>query len=246
MFTKEELSQYSRQVLYFGIENQKKLKNAKVAIAGAGGLGSAFLPYLASSGVGSITIYEHDRVELHNLGRQVLFNRQQIGVAKGAAAAEALSRINPDIEIEWVNRPFSAELFKNHPLPDVMLDGTDSVTNKFLMNDLAVTHEIPAVIAGIGTTQGHVFTVLPASYNDDPRVCYRCIFERPPQEGELPSCARDGVISPLPGVIGTMMAYLTVKILTGSTLQPLLHLIDDMQWRTLKIRQNKRCKMHKH
>ncbi len=224
--------------MLFGLEAQRSLKNSSVLVLGAGGIGSSLLLYLAASGIGKISIFEKDHIDRSNLGRQPLFLEEEIGESKGKIAVQRLNKLNPHIQLEWIPDYFNAE----NSIPyiekcDILIEGTDSIKNKFLVNDLALQNNKPALIGGLGTIQGHI---LPIS-KDLNLACYRCLFEKPPLEGDIPTCAQAGILSPLPGIIGSMMAYLAVMYLIQKKNQPKIFILENMNWRSLHIQKKMDC-----
>lgn len=209
----EELERYSRHIRIpeFNNEGQKKLKAAKVLVVGAGGLGSPLLLYLAAAGVGTIGIVDFDVVDISNLQRQVLFNVDDVGKAKAAAAKDHLLRLNPYVNIITYNEPLSKknamQIIENY---DVVADGTDNFPTRYLVNDACVFAGIPNVYASIFQFKGQVSVF---NYLHGPN--YRDVFPEPPPQGTVPSCAEGGVLGVLPGIIGSMQASEVIKIITG-------------------------------
>ena len=214
------------------------MKCARVWVLGAGGIGSSLLPYLVSSGIGHIRLFDADRVERSNLARQVLFCEADIGRLKGEVARQRLAKINPFVEIIWEDRFFDPQsedlLPQDHHF---ILEGTDSIETKFLTNDLTLKNNIPALIGGLGADQGHIF---PISRQSD-HACYRCLFEAPPSN-ELPGCSSEGILSPLPGVIGSMMAYLTVMYFIEKKLDHHIFLLEKNNWRKVAVNKDSDCR----
>ncbi len=216
---------YQRQTLLkeFGEEGQQKLLNASVLVIGAGGLGCPALQYLAAAGVGSIGIADHDIVELSNLHRQPLFTSEDLGLFKADLAAERLKKINPGISIyayrEYLDVSNTLEILNKF---DIILDGTDNFATRYLINDACVLLGKPLVYGAISQYQGQVaiFNNSSAASEAGP-VNYRDLFPQPPVDGEVPNCAEAGVLGVLPGIIGTMMASETIKLITGIG-QPLI------------------------
>jgi adenylyltransferase/sulfurtransferase len=238
MLSKSEIGRYSRQILLFGKDCQIKLKKSRVLVLGAGGIGSALLPYLVSSGVGYVRLVDPDVVEESNLSRQVLYNEHHIGALKGAVASEYLAALNPETEVEWVGGRFHPENHASYINSiDLILEGTDDISCKFLVSDISVETGIPAVIGSIGNVQGHIFPVAAKPGH----ACYRCLFEAAPENEEIPTCATEGILSPLPGIIGSMMAYLAVDHLTGRDFLQKIYLMEKGGWRTISMTQNKSC-----
>ncbi|MBW6418939.1 HesA/MoeB/ThiF family protein [Celeribacter sp. PS-C1] len=213
-FRPAELDRYMRHILLreIGGPGQKKLKEAKVLVIGAGGLGAPVLEYLAASGVGVIGVIDPDVVEASNLQRQVIHTDAQLGVPKVFSAAEAMRAQNPFIEVRPYHRAFdegSMELVAEY---DLVLDGTDNFETRYLVNRACVIHRKPLIAAAITQWEGQISTYKP--HENGP--CYQCVFPESPADGMVPSCAEAGVAAPLPGVLGTMMAMEAVKEITGA------------------------------
>lgn len=210
MLSKEEKAHYSRHLILpeIGVEGQEKLKQARVLVIGAGGIGSPVLQYLAAAGVGKIGIVDNDTVSISNLQRQVLFDYSSVGKPKAICAAERLQGLNPHIEIVSIVERFGAEnalqLLKDY---DLLVDGCDNFSTRYLANDAAVLANKPLVSGSIFKFEGQV-----AVYNYQGGPTYRCLFPEPPMEGEMPSCGEIGVLGVLPGMIGTMVANEVIKI----------------------------------
>ena len=243
MLTPGEKSRYSRHLLLpeFGEEGQERLKQAKVLVVGAGGLGSPSLLYLAASGVGTIGIVDFDVVETNNLHRQVLYNAGDVGQMKVEAAVRNLERLNPAVSI--VSHPVSLtsenaiEIISQY---DFVLDGTDNFATRYLVNDACVLTHTPNVYASIYRYDGQV-----SVFCTENGPCYRCVFPEPPPPGSVPSCAEGGVLGVLPGLLGTLQATEAVKWLAGlgESLVGRLLLVDalDMTFKTLKIQADPEC-----
>lgn len=214
-FTNVELDRYARHIMLreIGGAGQKKLKNARVLVIGAGGLGSPVLLYLAAAGVGTIGIVDDDEVDNSNLQRQVIHRDKDIGVAKVFSAEAAMKAQNPYCNVRPYQRRLEAEnaadLFADY---DLVLDGTDNFETRYLVNRTCVALGKPLIAGALTQWEGQISTYDPA--NGAP--CYRCIFPKAPAEGLAPSCAEAGVVGPLPGVIGTMMALEAIKEITGA------------------------------
>ena len=210
----DALRRYSRQILLdeIGLAGQQRLANARVLIIGAGGLGSPAALYLAAAGVGTLGIADHDRVELHNLHRQLLHHDADVGARKIDSAAATLAQLNPTIRIithpEGVTPDNAVELFGNY---DVIVDGTDNFSVRYLNNDAAYFAGKPLVHGSIFKFEGQVTVFDPAQGGP----CYRCIFPEPPDAGSVPGCGEAGVIGALCGVIGSMQAMEVIKLITG-------------------------------
>lgn len=209
----EELERYSRHLILKGVgyKGQKKLSQAKVLIAGAGGLGSPAAMYLAAAGVGTIGIVDADVVDLSNLQRQILHGTGDIGVPKTDSAAETIRDLNPNVEVKTYNVYLDSsnirDIIRGY---DFVVDGTDNFAAKFLINDACVMEKIPFTHAGILQFYGQIMTVIPGE-----TPCYRCVFRKPP-EGYVQNCKDAGVIGALAGVIGCMQALEAIKYITGT------------------------------
>jgi adenylyltransferase/sulfurtransferase len=208
-----DLARYSRHLALreVGVQGQEKLKAASVLLVGAGGLGSPAALYLAASGVGTIGVIDNDRVDVSNLQRQVLYDTQSVGRPKADAAKERLLGLNPEIEL--VSHPVELrasnvrEIFGKY---DVVLDGTDRFTTRYLSNDACVILRKPLVSAAIHRFEGQAMTYVPGQ-----SPCYRCLFPEPPADGLVPNCAEAGVLGVLPGVMGTIQATEAIKVIIG-------------------------------
>lgn len=213
-FREAELERYMRHILLreIGGPGQKKLKDAKVLVIGAGGLGSPALQYLAASGVGVIGVVDDDLVEASNLQRQVIHTDARLGMAKVFSATEALTAQNPFVKIRPYLRRLDescAALIADY---DLVLDGTDNFDTRYLVNRLCVAAKTPLIAAAITQWEGQISSYKP--HEGGP--CFQCVFPARPADGMVPSCAEAGVAAPLPGVLGTMMAMEAVKEITGA------------------------------
>lgn len=217
-FSKEELARYNRHIIIpdFGLEAQQKLKAAKVLIVGSGGLGSPSLLYLAAAGVGTIGIVDFDVVDDSNLQRQVLFGVEAIGKPKVEEAKKRLEALNPHINIILHNTQLTSQnaldILKDY---DVVADGTDNFPTRYLVNDAAVLLGKPNIYASIFQFEGQVSVF---NYRDANGVLgpnYRDLYPTPPPPGLVPSCAEGGVLGVLPGIIGSLQALETIKVITG-------------------------------
>lgn len=212
--TGEELRRYSRQVALkgFGVEKQLRLKRASVLVVGAGGLGCPALLYLVAAGVGRIGIIDSDVVDVSNLQRQVLYSVDDIGRNKAVAAAKCLTRLNPltrlDVFPERLTTEGALALIKDY---DVVIDGTDNLPTRYLINDACVLLGKPFVYASILAFEGQV-----AVFNFQGGPTYRDLFPEPPPPDMLPNCAEAGVLGVLPGIIGTLQASEVIKIVSGA------------------------------
>lgn len=211
--SRAELSHYGRHLLVpeIGVEGQRKLKNARVLMVGAGGLGSPLGLYLAAAGVGTLGIVEFDRIEASNLHRQVLYGADQVGQPKLDAAAARLRGVNPHITI----RPHALRLDASNALEliaeyDLVVDGTDNFATRYLINDACVLLGKHNVHASIFRFDGML-----SIFGAPGGPCYRCLYPEPPPPGLVPSCAEAGVLGVLPGIVGALQASETIKLLLG-------------------------------
>ena len=239
----EELRRYARHLILpeVGPEGQRRLKAARVLVVGAGGLGSPLALYLAAAGVGTLGLVDFDVVDASNLHRQILFGTPDVGRPKLAAAAERLRAMNPNLRIErFEERLTSANALAIVRAFDVVADGTDNFPTRYLVNDACVLEGKPNVYASIFRFEGQASVFWAAK-----GPCYRCLFAEPPPPGLVPSCAEGGVLGVLPGLLGTIQAAETLKLILGAG-EPLigrLVLVDalGMRFRELKVRKNPDC-----
>jgi molybdopterin/thiamine biosynthesis adenylyltransferase/rhodanese-related sulfurtransferase/molybdopterin converting factor small subunit len=239
----EEIARYSRHLILpeVGMEGQMKLKQAKVAMIGAGGLGAPLGLYLAAAGVGRIGLVDFDVVDVSNLQRQVIHGTSDIGRKKLDSAADRMLDINPHLRIDKFDTGLTSEnaleILRDY---DLVVDGTDNFPTRYLVNDACVMLKKPNVYGSIFRFEGQA-TVF--AYQDGP--CYRCLYPEPPPPGLVPSCAEGGVLGILPGVIGVIQATETVKIIlgVGESLKGRLLLYDalGMKFRELKLRRDREC-----
>lgn len=212
--TPAELSRYSRHILLdeLGVEGQRRLAAARVLVIGAGGLGSPAALYLTAAGIGTVGITDLDRVEDHNLQRQLLHDTASVGESKVASAARRLRALNPHIRIvehpEGVTDENAVSLFSHY---DIVLDGTDNFTARYRNNDAAFAAKKPLVFGSIFKFEGQVSVFDPARG----APCYRCLFPDPPRPGSVPGCGEAGVIGALCGVIGSLQAIEAIKLAAG-------------------------------
>ncbi len=241
--SRDQLRRYSRHLLLpeVGIAGQKKLRQSKVLLVGAGGLGSPAALYLAAAGVGEIALVDFDEIDLSNLQRQVLYTTADLGRPKLDAARERLEALNPDVHIVPVSGRLTSENALDLLRPyDVIVDGTDNFPTRYLVNDACVLLGKPNVYGSIYRFEGQASVF-------DARVgpCYRCLYPEPPPPDLVPSCAEAGVLGVLPGLIGVVQATETMKLLlgTGEPLIGRLLLYDAlaMRFRELKLRKNPSC-----
>ncbi|HEX2167026.1 MAG TPA: molybdopterin-synthase adenylyltransferase MoeB, partial [Longimicrobiales bacterium] len=242
-FSAEELSRYARHLSLpeVGLGGQQRLRNARVAVVGAGGLGSPVGLYLAAAGVGTIGIIDFDVVDLSNLQRQVLYATGDVGRKKVDIAASRLRAMNPNVDVVThdvrLTRDNALEILVDY---DIVIDGTDNFPTRYLVNDACVLLGKPYVYGSILRFEGQV-----SVFTGRSAPCYRCLFREPPPPGLVPSCAEGGVLGVLPGIIGSLQALETIKLILGrgDTLVGRLALFDALtfQWRELKLRRNTDC-----
>lgn len=211
-FTEEELLRYSRHILLkdVGVEGQEKIRNGKVLVVGAGGLGAPVALYLAAAGVGTIGIVDGDVVDLSNLQRQVIHFTGDVGHPKVESARDKMLAINPNVKVntirEFLMSDNALDIIKDY---DFIVDGTDNFPVKFLINDACVMAGKPFSHGGILRFEGQTFTHLPST------ACYRCLFKSPPPANAVPTCSQAGVLGAIAGMLGTIQAAETLKYLTG-------------------------------
>jgi len=240
----EEIARYSRHLIMpeVGMEGQRRLKQGSVLLIGAGGLGSPLALYLAAAGVGHIGLVDFDVVDASNLQRQIVHGTSTVGMAKTESARRRLRDLNPHIEITvYETQITSANALELMRPYDVIVDGTDNFPTRYLTNDASVLLGKPNVYGSIFRFEGQATVFAPQQGGP----CYRCLYPEPPPPGLVPSCAEGGVLGVLPGVIGTIQATETIKLLTGIG-EPLigrLMLYDalSMRFRELKLRRNPNC-----
>lgn len=242
----EELERYARHIVLreIGGPGQNKLRQAKVLMIGAGGLGSPALMYLAAAGVGVLGIVDDDTVSLSNLQRQVLHKTKSIGDPKVQSAQSTISEINPHISVRphpiRLNNKNAKKIIGDY---DIVLDGSDNFNTRYLINETCVTLNKPLVSAAMSQWEGQISIYNPT--NGSP--CYACVFPEAPATGLAPSCAEAGVMGALPGVMGSMMAIETIKYITkaGEPLVGNILIYDALYGETRKMRiaKNTNCKI---
>ncbi|PYE89263.1 molybdopterin-synthase adenylyltransferase MoeB [Phyllobacterium leguminum] len=219
-FSTPELERYARHIVLreIGGPGQQKLKRARVLVIGAGGLGAPVLQYLAAAGVGTIGIVDDDRVSLSNLQRQVIHDTQSVGELKTASAASSIARINPHVKVE--THAFRLDAANAEALIagyDVIADGSDNFTTRYIVADSAHAAKRPLVTAAIGRFDGSLTVLKPyeADETGKPNPSYRDLFPEAPPPGQVPTCAEAGVLGVLPGVLGSLQAMEIIKLITG-------------------------------
>lgn len=240
--TPEQVNRYSRHIIMpqVGSRGQRALLDSKVLIVGAGGLGSPSAVYLALAGVGTVGLVDFDVVDLSNLQRQILHQNHNIGQSKVLSAKETITNYNPDVNVQihetQLNSENAMEIISQY---DVVINGADNFPARYLVNDTCFLAGKPLVDGSILIFDGQATVYLPG------RGCYRCLFPSPPPPGEVPSCAEAGVLGALTGLVGSIQAVETLKLLLGAgeSLASRLLLIDalTMEFRTVRIRRNSNC-----
>jgi adenylyltransferase/sulfurtransferase len=242
--TKDEVARYSRHLIIpdVGMTGQKRLKNAKVLVVGAGGLGSPALLYLAAAGVGTLGIVEFDEVDESNLHRQVIHGQSDIGRPKGESARDSIREINPFVEVVLhpvrLDSSNVLDIFRDY---DLILDGTDNFATRYLVNDAAVLLGKPYVWGSIFRFEGQASVF----WEDAPNgrgLNYRDLYPEPPPPGMVPSCAEGGVLGVLCASIGSIMVNEAIKLITGIG-EPLLGRLMvydalEMSYRTIRLRKD--------
>ena len=241
--TTDEVRRYSRHLIIpdIAMDGQKRLKNAKVLVVGAGGLGSPALMYLAAAGVGTLGIVEFDTVDESNLQRQVIHGQSDIGRPKVESAADRIREINPYVNVVIHNTALSndnvLEIFSQY---DLIVDGTDNFATRYMVNDAAVLLDKPYVWGSIYRFDGQA-SVFWSKYGP----CYRCLYPEPPPPGMVPSCAEGGVLGVLCASIGSIQVTEAIKLLTGvgEPLVGALMVYDalEMTYRKIKVRKDPNC-----
>ena len=241
--SRSELHRYARHIALpeVGLEGQLRLKAGRVLCVGAGGLGSPLALYLAAAGVGTIGIVDFDDVDASNLQRQILHGTGDVGRHKLDSAADRLEDVNPHVEVvghpQRLTSENALEILKGY---DVVVDGTDNFPTRYLVNDACVLLGTPNVYGSVFRWEGQV-----SVFATKGGPCYRCLFREPPPPGLVPNCAEGGVLGVLPGIIGSMQAMETIKLLLGKGvgLAGRLLIFDalEMTWREIALRRNPEC-----
>src|ERR1039458_3589176 len=241
--TMEEIERYSRHLILpeVGVAGQLKLKNARVLLVGAGGLGAPLALYLSAAGVGALGLVDFDVVERSNLQRQVIHATSDIGRKKLESAAASIAAINPNVCVVRHDLALSSEnaldIIKDY---DIVADGTDNFPTRYLVNDACVLLGKPNVYGSIFRFEGQA-----SVFATEAGPCYRCLYPEPPPPGLVPSCAEGGVLGILPGLVGVIQATEVIKLILGKgeSLAGRLLLVDalNMRFRELKLRKNPEC-----
>jgi sulfur-carrier protein adenylyltransferase/sulfurtransferase len=241
----EEILRYSRHLLIpdVGMEGQRKLKAASVLIVGTGGLGSPVALYLAAAGVGHIGLIDFDVVDRTNLQRQIIHGTSTVGKLKVESARSRMLDLNPDIQVDAYNQPFTSENAREIALPyNLLVDASDNFPTRYLTNDLCVLTGKPNIYGSVYRFEGQV-----SVFDARTGPCYRCLFPDPPPPGLVPSCAESGILGILPGTIGTLQATETIKLILGIG-EPLigkllLYNAQDMSFEFVRLRKNPGCRV---
>ena len=239
----DELLRYARHLVLpeVGLAGQGKLKAARVLVVGAGGLGSPVALYLAAAGVGTLGLVDFDHVDATNLHRQILYGESDVGRAKLDSARDRLSETNPHVEVNAHHAKLTSEnalsIIASY---DIVVDGTDNFPARYLVNDACVMLGKPNVYGSVHRWEGQV-----SVFAADDGPCYRCLFREPPPPGLVPNCAEGGVLGVVPGVVGSLQALETVKLILGqgSPLAGRLLIFDglELEWREISVRRDPAC-----
>lgn len=232
-FTKEEFNRYNRQIMLpgFGLEGQTKLKNAKVLVVGAGGLGCPVLQYLCAAGVGTIGIIDFDKIELHNLHRQVLYSTLDVGKPKAETAARVLKAQNSHVEFQVyndiLNKKNSTQLISQF---DLVVDGSDNFPTRYLVNDTSVELKKPLVYGSIFNFEAQL-----AVFNYSGGKNLRDIYPEPPNPEDVSGCNENGVLGVVPGILGVYMANACIQVILGTYTNKSIMLFDFDQFGLVKL-----------
>lgn len=239
----QQLLRYNRQIMLpqLGYEGQLKLLAAKVLLMGIGGLGSPVAMYLAAAGVGELTLVDFDAVDLSNLQRQILHRTENISQPKVASAKHNLLQLNPETIIHTVNhKPDEIELSKLIAAATVVVDATDNFASRFAINRACVQHKVPLVSGAAIRFEGQVSVF---DLRDSNNPCYRCLYDETGTTEE--TCSTNGVISPMVGIIGSIQALETIKLIAGigDSLAGKLLITDGLHqdWRSMRLRKDPQC-----
>ena len=240
--TPDQVKRYSRHIIMpqVGSNGQRKLLEAKVLIVGAGGLGSPVALYLGLAGVGTLGIVDFDVVEMSNLQRQILHHEHDVGTPKVLSAQQTLQEYNSGVNVVGHEAPLTSEnAMEIISQYDIVVNGADNFPARYLVNDASYLSGKPLVDGSILLFDGQASVFMPG------HGCYRCLFPTPPPPGAVPSCAEAGVLGALPGMVGSIQATETIKLILGQgeALVGRLLLIDalSMEFRTVRLRRNKQC-----
>jgi len=241
-----QLLRYSRQILLpqIDVQGQEKLRNASALIIGLGGLGAPVAMYLAAAGIGHLHLCDFDKVSLSNLQRQIIHSTLDIGKYKVDSAYETILALNPDVKVtRFYEQSSENTLIQWAKNVDIIIDCSDNLMTRLAVNQACIQAKIPLVTAAVIRMEGQV-TVFLNNKNDDP--CYHCLYST--QQAQEETCAQNGILAPMTGVIGSLQALETMKIIMniGETLAGKLLLFDglNMEWLTMKLSKNPYCPLH--
>ncbi len=233
IFTKEELKRYHRQLMLseIGYDGQERLKNAKVLMVGAGGLGCPILQYLCAAGVGTIGIIDFDKIELHNLHRQILYSTKDVGKPKAETAARVLQAQNPNVSFlvfnDFLNKKNSEQIISQF---DIIIDGSDNFPTRYLVNDTGVKLNKPIVYGSIFNFEAQL-----SVFNYKGGKNLRDIYPEPPNPEDVPGCNENGVLGIVPGILGLYMASATMQVILDKYQINAFLLLDFKQFSVLKL-----------
>ena len=241
-FTKKQIDRYSRQIILkkIGVSGQKKLLKSNVLIVGAGGLGSPVAIYLTALGIGKIGIVDKDKVEMSNLGRQIIFESKDINKVKSLTAVNKLKKINPDIQLNTFNENLTKKNINRIAKKfDLIVDGSDNFRTRFLINDYCLKNKKILVSGAISKFDGQVYTF---NFTKKKSPCLRCFIPIMPSNLDVDNCEYEGVLGPLAGIVGTIQANEVVKeiLKIGNTLCGQILIIDGLKLIFRKVKLNKR------
>ena len=240
----EQLLRYSRQIMLpqIDIDGQERLLTSRVLIIGMGGLGSPIAMYLAAAGIGHLVLVDDDVVEISNLQRQIAHGNADIGLSKVESAKQTIQQLNPEIKITTHAERLDAQKLSDEiAAADIVIDGTDNFTTRFILNEYSVKNKTPLVSGAAIRMEGQV-----SVFNKTPNSpCYRCLYKNEGEDELDTSCSTNGVLSPVVGIIGSVQATEAIKVLLdiGETLDGKLLVLDalHMEWRTLKLKKDPKC-----
>ena len=231
---KDNFTRYSRQIFIeeIGVEGQRKIKAAKVLVIGAGGLGSPLIQYLAAAGVGTLAVADFDTLEIHNLNRQIIHQEKNVGKLKVESASEFVAALNSDVHFIPIKEKVTSENVQHIISPyDIIIDCSDNFTTRYMVNDTCVELGKTLVYGSVLSFEGQV-----ALFNYQGSKNLRDLFPEPPNRENLPDCDILGVLGPLPGVVGSIMAMQTLQIICGlDVMRNELLLIDTKNWAFNKV-----------
>jgi len=242
-FNDEQLLHYSRQIMLpnFGVEGQQKLHNAHIVIMGLGGLGSPAAMYLAAAGVGTLTLVDFDTVDHSNLQRQIIHNINSVGESKVDSAKNTLQKINPEVSIHCVDKQLNQEELESLISGTrCVIDATDNFATRFLINRACFSQQVALVSAAAIQYEGQISVF---DFTQENSACYACLYAEGGEENT--NCSDNGILAPVVGILGSMQALETIKLICniGDTLKNRLLIFDALalQWRTMKLKKDANC-----